>query len=101
MEDNRLFCARSLLAALALLSSLVQAADHLASPTEPDDAYLRAMELDEEDETDGAIAGATVGKSSTGDVDAVKSQAETPADALKEKIDEIVDWAPEQDLDCD
>ena len=64
-----------------------------------DDAYLKAMQMDEEDELD--------------DVDAVseqpgvrhENQAEAapadPAEALKEKIDDIVDWAPEQDLDCD
>ena len=66
-----------------------------------DDAYLKAMQMDEddelEDEGDAAVSDKLNAEKAKGD----QAPPVDPADALKKKIDDIVDWAPEEDLDCD
>ncbi len=64
-----------------------------------EDAYLKAMQMDEEDELDESDEDA--GQRNVDQKTAIDAAPVDPAEALKEKIDDIVDWAPEEDLDCD
>ena len=64
-----------------------------------DDAYLKAMQMDEEDEFDESDEDAL--QRNVDQKTAINAAPVDPAEALKEKIDDIVDWAPEEDLDCE
>jgi len=88
---------RRLMMTMALLLVFGSVCAQEPADVAPDDAYLKAMQLDEEDELDQEPDSDSVRAEA---VPSRKGEPQAPADALKEQIDEIVEWAPDPDPDC-